>query len=366
MNAPATQPNTILFPPGRIVQGDLYNGQDKDQAGNPLTVKTGANAGKATVRYFFAVAIPKTQQNWWHEVWGQKIFAIAAAAWPQGQTANPNFAWKIEDGDSQIPNQNGRKNADREGHARCWIIKFSSSFPAKVFDAQSNPLVQPGLVKPGFWVEVLGTVEGNGQPQKPGVYMNHNMVAFRAPDKEIVSGPDPRSVGFGQAALPAGVSAAPMPSMAPGAPMPGAAAPGAMYPPAAAPGAYPPSAAAPAPAAAYPTPGAAPAAYPTPGAMPGPVATPAAVPGAYPAPGAMPVSVAPNPSFIAPPGAAPAPMAAPAAPMAPAPAPAVAADPLGAPAGFRMANPQGANYTAHLQQGWNNETLLAAGHMVRL
>ncbi len=329
MNAPAQQ-NTILFPPGRIVQGDLYKGQDKDQAGNPLIVKTGPNAGKNTVRYFFAVAIPKTQANWWFEEWGKQVFAIAAAAWPQGQTSNPNFAYKLEDGDSQIPNQNGRKNADREGHRGCWIVKFSSSFPAKIFDAQSNPLIQPGLVKPGYWVEVVGTVEGNANPQKPGIYMNHNMVCFRAPDVEITSGPDPRSVGFGQAALPPGVSAAP-PSSAgvPGsAPSPAAAYPGAV--------------ATPAPATAYPS------------ASPAPMATP------------VPVAVAPHAGFIAPPGAAPTPMAAPAAPMAPAPAPAVAVDPLGAPAGFRMANPQGANYAAHLQNGWTNDSLLAGGHMVRL
>lgn len=340
MNAPATQQNqnTILFPPGRLVQGSLYNGQDKDLQGNPLTTKTGANAGKPTVRYYFAVAIQKTQAQWWSEVWGSQILAIANAAWPQGQTQSPNFAWKIEDGDSQIPNQNGRKNADREGHAGCWIIKFSSSFPVKVFDAQGNPMLQPDLVKPGFWVEVLGTVESNSNAQKPGIYMNHNMVAFRAPDKEIISGPDPRAVGFGRAALPPGVTAAPAGSAAFPAHTPGVPTPAVPM-------------GAPAPA----TP--APAAY-----------VPAGVPAAA-AP--APVAVAPHAGFIAPPVAGATPAAAPMAPAPasaapPAPAPAAAPDPLGAPAGYRMANPAGARYESYRQNGWVDAAMIAAGHMVRL
>jgi len=338
MNAPATQnANTILFPPGRLVQGSLYEGQDKDMQGAPLTVKSGANAGKPTVRYYFAVAIQKTQAQWWLEAWGSQILAIANAAWPQGQTGSPNFAWKIEDGDSQIPNQNGRKNSDREGHAGCWIVKFSSMFPAKIFDAQGNPMLQPGLVKPGFWIEVLGTVEGNGNAQKPGVYVNHNMVAFRAPDKEIQSGPDPRAVGFGRAALPAGVTAAPV---------------GAAAFPAAAPG-----------VPASPTPAGVPMGAPATPTGPPAANVPPATPMTAPTPAAAaPVPVSPSPSFIAPPAAG----AAPGVPTAPAAPPAAALDPLGAPAGYRMANPQGGRYEAFRQNGWVDAAMIAAGHMVRL
>jgi len=329
MNAPATQQNqnSILFPVGRIVQGDLYEPQDKDAQGKPLVTREGPNAGKPTVRYYFALAIQKTAAQWWVEPWGQTILAIANAAWPQGQTASPNFAWKIEDGDSQIPNQNGRKNCDREGHLGCWILKFSSSFPVKVFDEQGNPMLQPGLVKPGFWVEVFGTVQGNGQTQKPGVYLNHNMVAFRAPGKEIVSGPDPRAVGFGRSALPAGVTAAPVGS------------------------------------AAFPSSTVAPSATPSPSVPGGGYTQPSPTPTAGTmAPGAAPVPVTPHAGFLAPPvaGASPAPV--PAVPQAAAPAP----DPLGAPAGYRMANPQGARYEDFRQKGWIDAAMISAGHMVRL
>lgn len=347
--------NTILFPPGRLVQGDLYEAQDKDLQGNPLTIKTGANAGKPRVNYYFAVAIPKTQAQWWLEPWGATILGIANAAWPQGQTQNPKFAWKIEDGDSQMPNENGRKNIDREGHPGNWILKFGSSFPTKVFDAQGNPMIQPGLVKRGFWVEVLGSIESNSNVQKPGIYLNHNLVSYRAPDKEIMSGPDPRAVGFGRAALPAHVTAAPVGTgMTPTTPSVPAT-----------PGGY-------APPAAPGMPPAAPGAMP-PG-VPGAPSTPAAAvpPGAPPA---APVSVQPHPGFIAPPvaGAHPSvPAAAGAPPPSSPPAPPAAAPavaypcPLGAPAGYRMVNPQGARYEAYRQNGWADAQLLAQGHMVRL
>lgn len=354
MNAPATaqQQNTILFPVGRLVQGDLYKGQDKDQQGRPLMTKD----NKPTTKYFFAIAIPKTQAQWWYEPWGQQILAIANAAWPQGQTQNPNFAWKIEDGDSQIPNLNGRKNADREGHAGHWIVKFSSTFAPKIFDSQGNAMLQPDLVKAGYWIEVLGTVQGNGEMQKPGIYINHNMVAYRAPGKEIVSGPDPRAVGFGRSSLPPGVTAAPVGTAA----FPAA--------PGAAPGPVPSGVTTPAvPAGGY---------TPAPAGMPAPGMSSAGVPGGYPAPNMatppamVPTAVAPHPGILAPPMAnAPAP----AAPMAPSamqtpatPAPAAYIDPLGAPAGYRMVNPAGARYEAYRMNGWTDATLISSGHMVRL
>lgn len=342
MNVPAVQQNSnaVLFDPGRVVQGDLYEPQDKDQQGAPLTIKTGPNAGKTRVNHYFAVAIPKTQPNWWLERWGAQVLALANAAWPQGQCQNPKFSWKIEDGDSQTPNENGRKNADREGHPGCWIVKFGSMYPVKILDSSGNPMLQPGLVKRGFWVEVFGTVEGNNNATKPGIYVNHSFVAFRAPDKEIQTGPDPRSIGFGRAPLPPGVTAAPvgtanMPAMPPQTP---AAGPG--------PGTH---------------------VYPAP-----PAATPGVPPGAAPAaaapPTMAPTPVQPNPSFIAPPVAGAHPSVPPAAGAPPPSSQPAAAypDPLGAPAGYRMANAAGARYESFRQQAWSDAAMIQAGHMVRL
>lgn len=332
MNAAVQQQDTsILFPAARVVQGDLYVAQDKDRQGRPLIVKTGPNTGKPRINFFFAIAIPKTPgaQHWANEPWGSKIWALGHSWWPQGQGNSPTFAWKIDDGDSSIPHEEtGRKNSETEGMPGHWIVKFSSGFAPKIFDAQGSPLLQTGLVKRGFWVEVFANLQSNEEPSKPGIYINHSMVAYRAPGKEIVSGPDPRSVGFGRSALPAGVTAQPLGNTAH---MPSTAAP------------------------------------PIPGAthMPPPVPhTSTATPPVFVAP----TPVHPQQSFLQPPVAHAMPPV-PAAPtMAPPPPaqPVSVVCPLGAPMGFKMVNLNGPRYEAYRAGGWTDAQIMQANHMVRL
>lgn len=356
MNAVAQQnDNSIHFPPGRVVQGDLYEPQTEDQQGNKLKVKTGPNAGQDRVDYFYAYAIPKAgEAAWWHTPWGGKIYGMARVSWPtlfdaQGNCLHPNFSWKVLDGDDTRPNPDAqmRRNCDREGFAGHWVVRLSSGYATRIFTEAGEPLLQPGLVKRGFWVESIASVKSNGNTSKPGMYINHQYVAYRAPGKEIISGPDPRSLGFGKAPLPPGVTAAPIGATAnlpavPGAPgVPG-------MPPAAhgAPG--------------YPAPPAAPQYAPPPPPAAPQYAPPAAAP--LPPPS---VAVAAHPGFIAPPvpGAAP---PVPTVPTLPAAPPAPVACPLGAPAGFKMANLNGASYATFRAQGWTDDLLTANGHMVRL
>lgn len=304
----SAQALNILFPSGRLVQGDLYTPQTKDQQGNPLVVKTGANAGKPTQKFFFAVAIPKApgETHWANTAWGQQIWAAGHTAWPQGQAQSAAFAWKIEDGDSAIPNKVGRKNCDREGFPGNWIVNFSSSFAPKIYTANGEQaILEVGAVKLGYYVEVFGTVTSNENASNPGMYVNHSMVALRGYGAEIRTGPDPKAAGFGRSALPVGASAAPV----------GAAS-------------FPAAAAAPAPAA-----------PPPPAAAPATVAAPA------------PTAVAPAPSFIAP----PAPGGVPAAPPPPA----------AAPVGPQMtAKAAGQSYAAFIANGWTDANLRAHGYMV--
>lgn len=360
MNA-VTQDNSILFPPGRIVQGDLYEANDKDMQGNPLTTKTGNNIGKPRVEYFFAYAIPKTRAVWWEEgtgtdnPWGPKILTLAQGWWPQGQTGTPRFSWKITDGDDATPNPeaNMRRNCDREGFPGHWVVRMSSGFATKIFDEQGTPLLTPGLVKRGFWIEAFCNVNSNENPQKPGIYINHQYVAYRAPGKEIVSGPDPRAIGFGRAALPAGVTAQPLGNSANMPAMPSA--PGAQP---AVPGGMPAMPHMPA----MPAPGQPSGTPPMPGqpAMPGRAMPP--MPGQQPMPPAQ-VAVQPQAAFLYPPGAGAAPPvpAAAAAPMVP-----TVVCPLGAPPGHKMVNLNGARYEAFRAQGWTDVTMIQGGHMVRL
>lgn len=225
-------------PAGRIVQGSLYKAYDKDMDGKPLLVKSGPRAGQPTVRYFFALAIPKGAERHWAETaWGQIIWNTGHAAF-RDQAKSPAFAWKVEDGDSTVTNSNGRRPCDQEGFPGNWIVRFSGGFGPKVYrqDGQSFvQVIEEDFVKPGYYVEVFATVLGNNSAIKPGVFINPTYVCFRGYGSEIHFGPDVNEVGFGAAPLPAGASltppasSIPMPGTAPAGPV---AVPAASYAPA--------------------------------------------------------------------------------------------------------------------------------------
>ena len=311
----------ILYPVGRVVQGSLYEPQTTDADGKPLLVKTGENTGKPTQRYYFAVAIPKMpgHTHWAHTEWGKIIWAIGHACFPN-VASGAKFAWKVKDGDSQVPDLKGNRPCDKVGFPGHWIVSFTSTFAPKIVDATgSKPIPEPGVVKAGYWVQVYGSVDGNDSAQQPGLYVNHDVVSFQAYGEEIHFGTDASKLGFGQGVqLPPGASAAPVG------------------------GSYGGPAATPAPAAAAP-------AYAAPAA---PTAAPGYAPGAPAAPGPAPTAVAPAPGFI--PGLPGAPMAAPAAPPAPA-----------APVGPVMtAKAEGRPLEAFLAQGWTLDALRAHGYVV--
>ena len=308
----------ITSPVGRIVMGSLYDPSTTDAEGKPLVVKTGPNAGQPRVNYFFALAIPKgTEPHWAHTAWGQQIWAVGNQAFPNA-AQSPAFAWKIEDGDSQIPNKKGRKPCQNEGWPGHWILKFSGGFAPKVYQQEGAGYVQvmqKDFCKPGYFVEVAFSVEGNGSQSQPGVYLNHSMVCFRAYGPEISFGPDVASAGFGAAPLPAGASMTPL---AGAIPMPQA--------PAAAP-------TMPLPPGLPQVPGVAPAPLPQGGFAPMPSA---------PAPGApAPIPVTPNPGFV----------------QVPPPAPA-------APVRQMTAAAQGIPYESYVAQGWTDAQLVQNGLML--
>lgn len=212
----------ITFPPGRLVGGSVYKPNTTDTEGRPLVYKTGPNAGQPRVDYFLAVAIPKTpgMTHWGTERagapaneqgWGEKIWALGHAEWPQGQAQRPDFAWKIEDGDSQIPNKRGKKPCDQEGYPGHWIVKFSGSYAPKVCNRDGSAyILEPDAVNPGDYVQVFGDVASNESQQMAGIYINHRIVALSGYGPRIQFGPDAASVGFGTAPLPPGASAVPL------------------------------------------------------------------------------------------------------------------------------------------------------------
>jgi hypothetical protein len=205
----------LLTPVGRLVQGSISKGQTQDAEGNPLVVKTGPNAGNPRTDYFFAVAIPKAGERHWNQTeWGKQIWQVGQRAFPQGQANSPTFAWKIVDGDSEVPNRRGRKPCEREGFPGHWVLSFSSGYAPNVVNSNGTKPQDPGSVKLGYYVQILGSCSGNGSVQQPGVYLNHNTVALSGYGPEITVGPDLATVGFGKAPLPAGASATPLGGMA--------------------------------------------------------------------------------------------------------------------------------------------------------
>lgn len=217
-------------PVGRLVGGSLYKPQDKDATGAPLVIKSGPNVGKPTQRYWLPLAIPKgAEQHWNQTPWGALIWRTGAAAFPAQHQA-PSFAWKVVDGDSTVPNKRGRKPCDNEGYPRHWVLMFGGTFAPKAVNANGSEYhPEPGYIKAGDWVQIAGSVAGNGQASNPGVYVNYALVSLQGLGDEISQGPDPTQVGFGTAPLPPGVSMTPPPGMpatgAAPAPLPAAAAP---------------------------------------------------------------------------------------------------------------------------------------------
>lgn len=207
----------LLTPVGRLVQGSLYSGATTDAENRPLVYKTGPNMGQPRVNFWFSVAVPKGTESHWNQTeWGKKIYDVGHAGFPNGQANSPSFAWKIIDGDSQIPNTQGNKPCDNEGFARHWVLKFSGSFAPSLFNENGTlPLIEPNAIQLGDYVQVFAYVEDNKSTQQPGVYLNHSMVARAGYGQRIIAGADPKSVGFGGSPLPAGASTTPIASFAP-------------------------------------------------------------------------------------------------------------------------------------------------------
>lgn len=225
----------ILLPVGRMIGGSLYKPQPKtDNFGKPKLDAT----GKQITGFNFGVAIAKLpgHTHWAQTEWGAQIRQVGATAYP-GICDTPLFAWKITDGDSQVPNKKNRKPCDQEGQPGHWVLWFSQGWAPKICDATgAREIVEPDTVMPGDFVQVFCSVKGNAPSATPGVYLNPLAVAHAgySPLGRIQTNQvDTTSVGFGAAPV-AGVLAAPVGMVA--------AAPAAAVPPPATPTYAPPAA----------------------------------------------------------------------------------------------------------------------------
>jgi len=317
----------LTFPVGRMLTGSVSKARDKDKAGKPLLTKD----QRPRQEWTFGVGYEKAGTAHWAQTeWGAIAWGVGTAGFPglfnQDGTTTKRFSWKIVDGDSQIPNDEGNKPCDNEGWPGHWVVFFKSSFPPTTWNADGTKAIDPSEIRPGMFVQVAGSIDSNGDMGKPGIYVNHAMVALAGyhPDGEIKSaGADPRQAGFGQGAAPANMQRVPAGALAPNASQP----PG------------PPSAPA------------------MPG-VPGGVAAPPPGAPVLP-PTAPPTGVAPHPGILRPPGSPPAPVA----PMAAATPPPPPPPPPAGPQVTAKAGP-GVTWAALQAAGWDEATARAHGMIV--
>ena len=213
----------ILFPIGRLVGGSVSKLRQRTEQDNK-TLKFNKD-GTPSMQLSFGVAIPKTQATWQNEPWGQVVHGIAKAAFPTLHMT-PSFAYKITDGDSIIPNKNGKVPSSLAGHKGNWVIWFSQGWVPKLVTADGATELPAERFIAGFYVQVFADVASNGAtpPNTPGVYMNPVAVALSGEGETIAVDVDTTSIGFGgalppgatpvQAAAPA-FAAAPAPYVAP-------------------------------------------------------------------------------------------------------------------------------------------------------
>lgn len=261
----------ITTPVGRLVGGHPMNSNPAvdDRTGQP---KLQADGVTPRTEVYLGVAIPKAGETHWNQTtWGALIHQQAAADWPNGEYNAPAFAWKIVDGDSQVPNKRGRKPCEREGYPGHWVLNLATGLPIKCYHAgrydPTQQIQNKVEIKPGDYCRVLVTCRGNNPSQSPGVYLNPSLFELTRAGVEIVLDTGPSaSDAFGGSA----------PQLPPGAQVDTAVAPPAV---------------------------------PQPTAPAVPTAQPSAAP-----PVQQPVT--PAPDFLNPPGAAPAPQPAAAPPPA--------------------------------------------------
>ena len=225
----------FLLPEGRIVKGHPMIERGKtDQNNQPVLDKT---TGVQVKERYFAFAVPKQGETDWRQTsWGAQIVAAASDpvhGYTSAEQQTPRFSWKIDDGDSAVPNLKGNAPKDQEGYPGHWVIHFTSAIFFNSYSSDDNftvPLSDSGFIKTGDYGKVYMSSRGNKPSQTPGVYLNPRMFGLTRKGEQIVSDnlPSAASVfGDGQStASPlAGATTPPPAAPAPNTPPPAPAAP---------------------------------------------------------------------------------------------------------------------------------------------
>lgn len=167
----------FVTPIGRIVGGHpMVHNEVKDNRGKPKL----NSSGETYTAAFVALAIPKNgEADFKQTEWGRQMLAVAQSAWPGGQSQRPDFAWKVVDGDSQVPDKKNIKPCDREGYRGHWVIKASTNFQIKCYHVgkydPAQQIQEPKEIQPGDYGRLLIQVKGNDSTDSPGIYVNPSL-----------------------------------------------------------------------------------------------------------------------------------------------------------------------------------------------
>jgi hypothetical protein len=180
----------FLTPKARIVNGHpmIDRSVVDDRTGE---VKFRADKVTPRSERYFAVAIPKTGVDWKQTDWGRFIETAAKVGYPQGQYQQPQFSWKVADGDSAIPNKKGNKPVENEGWAGHWVLhlKTELDFPCHHI-GKHEPIMRirnENEIKCGDYVRVFISAVDNAPSESPGVYLNPLAVEVLEPGAQIIS-----------------------------------------------------------------------------------------------------------------------------------------------------------------------------------
>jgi hypothetical protein len=196
-------------PVGRLVQGSAGEAQvvtDYNTKQPELD-----DQGQLQHEYYIGVAFPKEGTTHWGQTeWGQKIWAIGHGAYPAGQAGSQLMAWKVTDGDSQVPNKVNKKPCDQEGFPGHWVMSCKTQYAPTTWNRDGTQRIAASEFYRGCYVQIHVVVKGGKSIEQPSVFLNHNLIALAGHGQEISGGIDVGEAGFGAAALPAGASATPV------------------------------------------------------------------------------------------------------------------------------------------------------------
>ena len=206
----------ILIEGARLVKGHPITMQQKLKDDVPVFKDAPTNL-VPSMQTFFAIAVPKIAgQDWKDSVWGQQIVAKAALDYPGGDYNIATFAWKVDDGDCTVPNQNGNIISEYEGYPGNWIIRCTTGFAISSFNvgaySPTDQIVDANAIKNGDYCNVVLQVGGNFA-QSRGMYLNPHIFVLTRAGEAIASG----TSGPSAAAFFGGAGAAPAPLATPAA-----------------------------------------------------------------------------------------------------------------------------------------------------